>query len=200
MLRGPPLRLFRFWYGPLVTLPRDSDADLHRRKNCALTRWFKTARDVNSRLRNERDDMKTDFENVPLISRSSLLSPSCLREAGRTLAEALVPGLVIGLLIVGITSALAKGIRVVELTRDNVRDTEFIMQKAESLRLFDGSQAVSEKTCGGKPAAAGDTRLRELTVTRDRTNIQGTKSDVQGSRVQARLARNGAPKYVWPAL
>jgi hypothetical protein len=49
-------------------------------------------------------------------------------------------------------------------------------------------------------ASAARAHLRSVTLTMYRTNYPGAQANVQQSQVQTRLARNGAPKYVWPTL
>jgi len=141
------------------------------------------------------------------------------------LAAAAALGVVAGSLYVPFTAAIHVG----HAMRQNLGATEIVMQKAETLRLFTGSQAADANRQprplfverADLPGAAGKSsgvryagylstaddassalraHPRTVTVTLCWTNQSGRKPMVHTRAVQARLAPDGMPKYIWGAL
>jgi hypothetical protein len=156
-----------------------------------------------------------------------------LREAGDTFAKMLVGVAFVGVAVTLLCGAFSAGFPVIQSTRENLRATQIVMQKAEALRLFTWSQVCDtnnhrkplfvephdslgvahnrgdEQYAGyisaaapaaGNLANASRSHMRPVTVTLCWTNCNGAKPIVHTREMQARLARNGMPKYIWGAL
>ena len=155
------------------------------------------------------------------------------REAGDSFAKLLTGIAILSVAATGLYGALTPAYRVIRSTRENLRASQLVMQKAETLSLITPGQAGDTNnyskplfvessnprraTCRsagvqyagylspGAPAASkqpGAVRSpgQPVTVTLCWTNFDGGKPIVQQREVQARLAPNGAPKYLWGAL
>lgn len=150
-------------------------------------------------------------------------------ESGHTLAGLLASAAALGVVAGALYLPFTAAVRVGHAMRDNLGATQIVMQKAEALRLFTGSQAA-DATRQARPlfverddpsSAAGSqggmqytgylsttddapsalrTHPRTVTVTICWTNQSGRKPVVHSRAVQARLAPDGMPKYIWGAL
>ncbi len=147
---------------------------------------------------------------------------------GYTVREAVTAVALAGFVTVTLGAVLSAGGNLIQSARQNLRASQVLMEKAEALRLFAGSQ-VSDTNSYRQPlfvephdprgagfeasrvqyagylsgtGLADTTRpnLRPVTLTLCWTNSEGAKPVVHTRAVQARLARNGTPKYIWGAL
>jgi len=170
------------------------------------------------------------------LSAAERLSPAgaTRREAGDSFAKMLTGIAFLSVAVTALYGAFTPVYRVIRSTREDLRASQIVMQKAEALRLFTRSQVGDTNnyrqpflvepynprrvthTSGGVqyagylstagPAAAGDlantsrSHLRSVTVTLCWTNSDGAKPVVHRREMQARLAPNGMPKYLWEAL
>jgi len=62
------------------------------------------------------------------------------RQAGYTLAEVIVALGVLGIIMVSLFGAFCSGLAIVQMERENLRATQILMQKMETVRLFTWSQ------------------------------------------------------------
>jgi hypothetical protein len=154
-------------------------------------------------------------------------------ERGHASSEVLVAAAFLGVVLTFLYGAFSVGFGGIQSTRENLRASQILMQRAEALRLFTGGQ-VHDLNSQGKPLfverddplgvgsdcgagqyagyvsgadpavgalpAAHPTHMRPVTLTLCWTNYIGAKPIVHSRQVATRLARNGAPKYIWGAL
>ena len=147
--------------------------------------------------------------------------------AAYTLAEVMVSVLLLGLLTVSLFSAFSSGMALVQSARENLRATQILSQKMESLRVLTWDQGLNPLlanptftewyvpnnpntlayqgvvTATGAPAGtpadyAND--LRVVTVALYWTNnAQGLADPIVHSRqMQTCVARNGMQNYLYP--
>src|SRR5678815_1615413 len=64
------------------------------------------------------------------------------RATGFTLIEVLVGLAVIGFVFLSLYAALASGISVTQMTRENLRATQVLLEKAETFRIFSWDQVI----------------------------------------------------------
>jgi hypothetical protein len=154
-----------------------------------------------------------------------------ITEAGHTYTEFLVVATTLAVVIGAMCVPLSAAFCVVRSTRENLRATQIVMQKAEALHLFNRSQVgeassprqplfvqqddpqgvtgnrggveytgyVSAAPAAGNGPAVAAATPGAATVTLYWTNYAGGKPIVQTRDIRTRLARNGAPKYIWGA-
>ena len=155
------------------------------------------------------------------------------REAGDSFAKLLTGIAILSVAATGLYGALAPAYRVIRSTRQNLRASQVVMQKAEALCLItqgqigdtnnssrplfvepsnprrathsSGGVQYAGYLSAGAPAAAKQpgafrSPKQPVTVTLCWTNLDGGKPIVNRREVQARLAPNGTPKYLWGAL
>jgi len=67
-------------------------------------------------------------------------SRQCKTQHAYTLAEVIVAVFVLGILIVSLFGAFTSGLALAQLERENLRATQILMQKMETVRLFTWSQ------------------------------------------------------------
>src|SRR6266446_9352543 len=72
-----------------------------------------------------------------IIRRSKLVAP-----AAYTLVEVIVAVLVLSLMLVSLYGGFSSGFAVVKLARENLRATQIMMQKMETIRLLKWSQLL----------------------------------------------------------
>jgi hypothetical protein len=154
-------------------------------------------------------------------------------EAGDTLAKTLVSVAFVGVVVALLYVAFSVGFHVIQSTREDLRASQIVLQRAEALRLFTWSQVcdtnyhrkplfveprdslglannrgdaqyagyLSAPVSGaGERASVSHRHLRPVTVTVCWTNFDGARPIVHRREVQARLAPNGMPKYLWEVL
>ena len=177
--------------------------------------------------------MRIRFQSKQPAGKSNTAARTARFERGHASGDALVTVAFLGVVAAFLGGAFTLGFPVVQAARENLHTSRILMQRAESLRLFTGSQVCAESKTA-KPlfvepydprgtlsnagrgqytgyASAADARaddapdaghphMRPVTVTVCWTNYIGAKPVVHSREVQARLARNGAPKYIWGAL
>lgn len=177
--------------------------------------------------------MNTDFGTKQITARITSPARATQPDAGHTLAQALAAITVLGLAVIAFSGAFATAYCVIHSSREQLRASQIVMERAESLRLFNWSQVsaarkhvqplfvqsdapsdVTEDSGGvqyvgyltGAASLAGGSakdahaHMRNVTLALSSTTCNGDQAAVRTSQVQIRLARNGAPKYVWPAL
>jgi len=67
-----------------------------------------------------------------------------------TIAEVLVAILVLGVIVVSLFGAFSSGLAMVQLARENLRATQILTQKLESLRLLTWSQGTNNALAGAE--------------------------------------------------
>jgi len=77
----------------------------------------------------------------PIISRRKIVAP-----AAYTLVEVIVSVLVLSLMLVSLYGGFSSGFAVVKLARENLRATQIMMQKMETIRLLKWSQLLDTNT------------------------------------------------------
>jgi len=147
--------------------------------------------------------------------------------AAYTLAEVMVSVLLLGLLTVSLFTALSSGMALVQSARENLRATQILSQKMESLRVLSWDQGLNPllanptftesydpnntntlayqgvvTSTGAPPGTPADyaNDLRVVTVTLYWTNnLQGLADPIVHSRqMQTCVARNGMQNYLYP--
>ena len=91
------------------------------------------------------------------------------REAGDTFAKMLVGVAFVGVVVTVLYGAFSVGFPVIQSTRENLRATQIVMQKAEALRLFTWNQ-VCDTTNRRKPL---------FVEPRDSLGVANNRGDVQ---------------------
>lgn len=85
-----------------------------------------------------------DIKNAMLASRTFGHSPRVLpRIAGATLMETVMATLVVGILFIALYSGVTAGIRMLQMSRENLRATQILIEKMEGIRLFNWDQINS---------------------------------------------------------
>ena len=142
------------------------------------------------------------------------------------LAEVLVAVLVLAIIAVAFYGALSSGFSVAQTTREDLRATQILMQKAEAIRLCTWDQLTNftfqevydptapTNTSAGvvysgtvtdgaatnipnSAAYAGNMRLITLTV--GWTNYNGRAPVAHTRQMQTQVARYGLQNYIWGA-
>jgi hypothetical protein len=144
------------------------------------------------------------------------------------MAEVMVSVLLLALLTVSLFTAFSSGLALVRLAREDLRATQILAQKMESLRVLTWDQGVNPLlanptftewynpngpntgvayqgvvTAGAAPAgtpADYSNDLRTVTVTLYWTNFFHGSSDpiVHSRQIQTCVARNGMQNYLYP--
>jgi Tfp pilus assembly protein PilV len=142
------------------------------------------------------------------------------------LAEVLVAVLVLAIIALAFYGALSSGFSVTQTTREDLRATQILMQKAEAIRLCTWDQltnftfqeqydpTATSSVAGGvvyngtvsngsatnipnSAAYAGNVRLITLTV--GWTNYNGRSQVPHTRQIQTQVARYGLQNYIWGA-
>ncbi len=172
--------------------------------------------------------MKIELEGEKSSAGSVSPLSATLPEAGYTLAQVLVAAATIGFLAGLLYGVVGPGLGIIRCAGQNLRATQILMQRAESLRLFtarevcdpskyhqplfvaphdpglgtsqqDGVQYAGYVSADGL-SSTQNIHMRPVTLTLYWTNYCGTKPIVHMRQVPTRLARNGMPKYIWGTL
>jgi hypothetical protein len=156
------------------------------------------------------------------------------REAGDSFTRMLAGIAILSVAATGLYGALSPAYRALRSTREELRASQIVMKKAETLCLLDRNQvcetnhqgkplfvepysarhaprtpggvqytgylSTGAPTAAGQPANTSRGHLRSVTVTLCWTNAEDAKPTVHRREIQARLAPNGMPKYVWGTL
>ncbi len=155
------------------------------------------------------------------------------REAGDSFTKMLTGIALFSIAATGLYGALSPAYHAIQSARQNLRASQIVMQRAESLQLLNGSQVCDTNNqpkplfveprnprgiaraadgsqyaaylstpapAAGDQASASRKHLRPVTVTLCWTNSDGAKPEVHQRVVQAQLAPNGTPKYLWEPL
>ncbi len=148
--------------------------------------------------------------------------------AAYTLAEVMVSVFLLALITVSLFTAFSSGLALVELARENLRATQILAQKMESIRVLTWDQGLDPlkanptfiewydpnhpntgvayqgilTTSAAPPGTPADyaNELRTVTVTLYWTNyLRGSPEPIVRSRqMQTCVARNGMQNYVYP--
>jgi prepilin-type N-terminal cleavage/methylation domain-containing protein len=148
----------------------------------------------------------------------------CDRTSAFTLIEVMMSVLIVGLMTLSAYAAFSYGFGVVQMTRDDLRATQILMQRAETIRLctwsslsncpinfvttYDPSGSSSAGTVyrgtittnavTGFPSGTLYTNnLRLLTASIFWTNTMGKQSIPHSRTMQTYIARYGIQNYVW---
>src|SRR5512133_2577416 len=81
-----------------------------------------------------------------------------------TLVEVIVASMLLGILLLSLFGAFSSGINIVEAARENMRATQILVQKMETIRLLTWAQTVSPTV-----APTNFTALYDPTVTNSAT-------------------------------
>jgi Tfp pilus assembly protein PilV len=144
-----------------------------------------------------------------------------------TLAEVLIAGALVTVIAATLFGAFSMGFTVIQISRDDLRATQIMMQKMEAIRLFTWSQVLNTNylkpvfqeyydpagvTSGSQGsvytgfvtatvptnvASAYETNMRTITVTLYWTNYNGRKPIIHSRQMQSNVAKNGMQNYVW---
>jgi hypothetical protein len=177
--------------------------------------------------------MRIRFQSKESSGKNSTAARNGNPQTGHACDEVVLTTAFLGVVMAFVYVLCSGGLCSIQTIWKNLAANRVVMQKAEALRLFTGSQGCEPNSslkplfveppdarglpgnCGGEqyvgyvsaagPGAgelpsAGHTHMRPVTVTVYWTNYNGSKPVVQSRQVQGRLARNGAPKYIWGAL
>src|SRR5687768_18127569 len=74
------------------------------------------------------------------IRRKKETAPSSLREQAYSLVEVLVAVVVLGVMFVSLYSGFSAGFAIIELARENLRATQILQEKMETIRLYTWDQ------------------------------------------------------------
>ena len=142
-----------------------------------------------------------------------------------TLAEVMVACLLLGILVLSLFGAFSSGISVVQDARENMRATQIMVQKMETIRLYTWSQVTntalaptnfmalydptatnSGTTYRGayRVSPAPDTipsayrdKMRQVTVTLNWSTQNGRRVRAHSREMQSFVARSGMQNYVY---
>lgn len=147
-----------------------------------------------------------------------------------TLAEVIVTVLVVAVMVITLYAGFSNGFRVVQITRENLRATQIMLEWMETVRLYTWSQVQSNAyvppvfkdvydpsglstNSGGTKyvaythrqfatnvPAAYSTNIFQFTVTLYWTNYQGAKAIPQSRQMQTFIAKQGLQNYVFSRL
>jgi uncharacterized protein (TIGR02598 family) len=144
-----------------------------------------------------------------------------------TLAEVMVAVAILGIMIVTVFSGFTVGWAIIHTSRDDLRATQILQQKIESIRLLTWDQLINQ--CPGSfldyynPSGQGNTavgtvyhgtisidpatslvgsvsynnQVRLVTVSVSWTNLSGTKPVAHSRQMQTLSAMNGLQNYIW---
>ena len=79
----------------------------------------------------------------PIIRRRKIIAP-----AAYSLVEVIVAVLVLALMLISLYGGFSSGFAVVKLARENLRATQIMMQKMETIRLLKWSQFLDTNNFG----------------------------------------------------
>jgi len=79
----------------------------------------------------------------------TLVNPRRRRETGATLVDVLFGAAIVGVMVVGLYLGFSQGFAVVQLARENLRATQILQEKMETVRLYTWDQV---KTPGFIPS------------------------------------------------
>jgi len=177
--------------------------------------------------------MRIQFQSKQSSAKKSTPGRNVNPQTGHACDEVTLTAAFLGVVVAFVYVLCSGGLCSIQTIWKNLAANRVVMQKAEALCLFTGSQGSAPDSstkplfveptdrrglpsnCGGEQytgyvSAAGlaagevpnaaNTHMRPVTVTVYWTNYSGSKPVVQSRQVQGRLARNGAPKYIWGAL
>jgi hypothetical protein len=146
---------------------------------------------------------------------------------GFTITETLIAGALVSVIAVTLFGAFSFGFTVLQISRDDLRATQIMMQKMEAIRLFTWSQVLNPNylkpsfveyydpagvgsgsqgstyrgfvtaTVPTNVPAAYQTNMRTITVTVYWTNYNGSKAIVHSRAMQSNVSKNGMQNYVW---
>lgn len=142
-----------------------------------------------------------------------------------TLAEVIVASAILGILVLSLFGAFSSGLSVVQAARENMRATQILVQKMETIRLLTWSQTTNQIVAptnfnarydptsvnsgtryrgtyepGPAPSdipAAYRDKIRAINVTVYWTNGTGSKTRIQSRQMQTFVARYGMQNYVY---
>jgi len=144
---------------------------------------------------------------------------------GHTLAEVLVAAAFLGISVISLYTGLFSGFQLTHMSRENVRATQILVKKIETIRLCSWDQlsnfpATFQETFDtrpiengsrnliyygtvtfGSPDAVGDTSYKTnmflVTVSLAWTNLNGRTPRVHQQQMQTHVARFGSQNYGW---
>ncbi len=151
--------------------------------------------------------------------------PKRAARAAFTLAEVVIAVFLLGVVVLALFGAFSAGITIIQNERENIRATQIMLQKMETVRLLTWSQGVNSGIAatnftdyydplatakgvayqGSYLAATAATnipadyrnQLRSATVTVYWTNYIGRRPVVHSRQVQTFVARYGMQNYVF---
>jgi len=142
-------------------------------------------------------------------------------QAAHSLPEAVIAVLILGTMLVSLYAGFTSGFAVVQLARENLRATQIMLQRMESVRLYTWSQLQDQPTFVeyfdpfgqtnqgrgvvysgsvilSQPVnlpAAYSSDVRAVTVSLYWTNYNGDTKIVRGRQLQTLVARHGIQNY-----
>lgn len=142
-------------------------------------------------------------------------------QAAHSLPEAVIAVLILGTMLVSLYAGFTSGFAVVQLARENLRATQIMLQRMESVRLYTWSQLQDQptfveyfdpfgQTNQGRGVvysgsvilsqpenlpAAYSSDVRAVTVSLYWTNFNGDTKIVRGRQLQTLVARHGIQNY-----
>jgi Tfp pilus assembly protein PilV len=148
-----------------------------------------------------------------------------LARSGHTLAEVLVAAAFLGISVISLYTGFFSGFQLTHMSRENVRATQIMVKKLETIRLCSWEQlsnfpATFQETFDagpiqngtrdliyygtvtfGPPDAVGDTSYKTnmllVTVSLAWTNLNGRTPIVHQQQMQTHVARYGSQNYAW---
>lgn len=145
--------------------------------------------------------------------------------SGHTLAEVLVAAAFLGISVISLYTGFFSGFQVTHMSRENVRATQILVKKLETIRLCSWEQlsnfpATFQETFDarpiqngsrdltyygtvtfGPPDAVGDasykTNMLLVTVSLAWTNLNGRTPIDHQQQMQTQVARYGSQNYAW---
>lgn len=161
-----------------------------------------------------------------MTARPIKIAPMQRAAAAFTLAEVMVAVLILAVISLAYYSALSSGFSVVQSSREDLRATQILMQKAEAIRLctwselnnfsftepydpmgsnqnsgvvYSGSFSVTPAT--NLPSSSSYTpNVHLVTISIFWTNRNGNAAVVHTRQMQTQSARYGLQTYVWGAI
>jgi|KBSMisStandDraft_5_1062788.scaffolds.fasta_scaffold288566_1 Tfp pilus assembly protein PilV len=144
---------------------------------------------------------------------------------GHTLAEVLVAAAFLGISVISLYTGFFSGFQLTHISRENVRATQILVKKIETIRLCSWDQLPNFPTTFqetfdarviqngnqdliyygtvtfGSPDAVGDTSYKTnmllVTVSLAWTNLNGRTPIVHQQQMQTHVARFGSQNYAW---
>jgi Tfp pilus assembly protein PilV len=145
--------------------------------------------------------------------------------SGHTLAEVLVAAAFLGISVISLYTGFFSGFQVTHMSRENVRATQILVKKIETIRLCSWEQLSNfpptfQETFDARPIqngnrdliyygtvnfdspdAVGDTSYKTnmllVTVSLAWTNLNGRTPIVHQQQMQTHVARYGSQNYAW---